>query len=399
MHVPRDAVVQRGGIDDQSQSQAQRVEAIGRLAGGIAHDFNNLLGVIGGYTDLLLRELDVTNPSRARALQIRRAADKAAALTGQLLAFSRKQVLRPKLLNVGAVVADLEEMLRRLIGEDIEVVVISHDGLGLVRADPSQLEQVIMNLAVNARDAMPWGGTLTIETANMDLDRSYAARHHGARAGRHVMLAISDTGVGMDAATLARVFEPFFTTKEMGRGTGLGLATVYGIVKQSEGSIWAYSEPGQGTTFKVYLPRADDAAVEAPAAGASAGAPVGTERVLVVEDEEALRSLVVEMLTCQGYEVVAATSPLAALDAAMSGASFDLMVTDLVMPGMSGRELADRVTAGCAGMKVLFMSGYTDDVVTRRGLMEERMAFLQKPFGLEELARKVREVLDSRPRP
>jgi two-component system, cell cycle sensor histidine kinase and response regulator CckA len=394
MPVPGVGISEREGSDDQAR-QSQKVEAIGRLAGGIAHDFNNLLGVIGGYADLLLRELDEAHPSRPRAVQIRRAADKAAALTRQLLAFSRKQVLQPKVLDVGAVVAGLEEMLRRLIGEDIEVVVVNQDGLGHVRADPGQLEQVLMNLAANARDAMPWGGTLTIETANVDLDRLYAAQHRGVRPGPYVMLAISDTGTGMDAATLERVFEPFFTTKELGRGTGLGLATVYGIVKQSEGYIWAYSEPGQGATFKIYLPRAGEPARDAPAAAPALDVPCGSERVLVVEDEEALRSLVVEMLTCQGYEVGPAVSPARALDAAAGDVPFDLLVTDLVMPGMSGRELAGRITADCPGLRVLFMSGYTDDVVMRRGLIEARMAFLQKPFSLEALARRVREVLDS----
>jgi two-component system cell cycle sensor histidine kinase/response regulator CckA len=381
---------------DEQIRQAQKAEAIGRLAGGIAHDFNNLLGVIGGYADLVLRELGAEDPRRHRVVQIRRAADRAAALTRQLLAFSRKQVLQPRVLDVGVVVSDLEEMLRRLIGEDIQVVVIKEPGLGHVRADPSQLEQVLLNLAANARDAMPSGGTLTIETANVDLGPVYVALHPGARPGRYVMLAISDTGVGMDAATLSRVFEPFFTTKELGRGTGLGLATVYGIVKQSEGCIWAYSEPGRGTTFKVYLPRADASLDDEPLQPPAGPSPVGTETVLVVEDEEALRSLIAEMLTCQGYQVVEAASPRAALEAAERGESpFDLVVTDLIMPGMSGRELGERLTALFPGLGVLYISGYTDDVVMRRGLLDPRMNFLQKPFTLDDLAQKVREALDS----
>jgi nitrogen-specific signal transduction histidine kinase/CheY-like chemotaxis protein len=383
-----------GPIEEQLR-QARKAEAIGRLAGGIAHDFNNLLGVIGGYADLLLRELPRGAASHGKAAQIRRAADKAAALTAQLLAFSREQVLQPRVLDVGAVVADLEEMIRRLIGEDIEVIVIGEEGLGLVRADPSQLEQVVMNLAVNARDAMPKGGTLTIETANVELDEAYACAHSGARAGGYVMLAVSDTGVGMDAATLSRVFEPFFTTKELGRGTGLGLATVYGIVKQSGGCIWAYSEPGQGTSFKVYLPRTDARLDEHRLRGPEGAPPEGTERILVVEDQGALRELVAQMLACLGYEVVAVASPAAALEAAESGGPpFDLLLTDLVMPGMNGRDLAGRLLARQANLGVLFISGYTDDVAMRQGLIGP-LAFLQKPFTLASLGRKVRQVLDS----
>jgi two-component system, cell cycle sensor histidine kinase and response regulator CckA len=394
MLMPAGNVANRARVEEEMR-QTRKAEALGRLAGGIAHDFNNLLGVIGGYADLMLREMGSEDRSRPRVVQIRRAADRAGALTAQLLAFSRRQVLQPRVLHLGAVVSEMEDMLRRLIGEDIAVALVSRPDLGHVRADRGQLEQVVMNLAVNARDAMPEGGTLTVETANVELDAAYVSHHPGARPGRYVLLAISDTGVGMCAETLARIFEPYFTTKEMGRGTGLGLATVYGIVKQSEGCIWAYSEPGLGTTFKVYLPRTDGA-VDEPLPPPEQSAPGGTEAVLIVEDDEALRGVIGEMLTQQGYRVVEAASPRAALDAAQAAAApFDLLVTDLVMPGMSGGELAARLSARWPGLAVLVISGYTDEVVVRRGLLEPCISFLQKPFTFDVLAQKVREALGS----
>jgi len=380
----------------QQLLQVQKMEAIGRLAGGVAHDFNNLLTVLGGRSRLLLDRLRRDDPLRRDIELIQETADRAATLTQQLLAFSRKQVLAPKVLDLNAVVVNMDTMLRRLIGEDIDLVTVPGPALGRVKADPGQIEQVIMNLAINARDAMPRGGQLTIETANVELDEAYARRHVAVRPGPHVMLAVSDTGPGMDAETQARVFEPFFTTKEPGKGTGLGLATVYGIVKQSGGNIWVYSEPGRGTTFKIYLPRVEEAAEPVEPAKALAGPPRGLETVLVVEDDEALRELAREILQSHGYTVLEARHGGEALPIGERHAGpIHLLVTDVVMPWMSGRELARRLMPAHPEMKVLYVSGYTENAVVHNGVLDPDTAFLQKPFTPDALARKVREVLDA----
>jgi len=376
--------------------QAQKMEAVGQLAGGVAHDFNNVLTAIAGYAELLREDLPSEDARRGDAEEIIRATERAAALTRQLLAFSRRQVLAPRVLDLNTVVASVDNMLRRLIAADVELRTALAPELGAVRADPGQLEQVIMNLVVNARDAMPRGGKLTIETANAELDESYALEHPAVMAGPYVMLAVSDSGVGMDAVTQARIFEPFFTTKEKGKGTGLGLATVYGIVKQSGGNIWLYSEPGRGTTFKIYLPRVDQP-IELPApTPAARETPRGTETVLLVEDDEAVRALARKMLAAHGYTVLAAPSGANALELAASHAGpIHLLVTDVVLPGISGRELAARFESVRPGLKVLYTSGYTDEAVVHHGVLDAGIAFLQKPFTSGALARKVRETLDS----
>jgi PAS domain S-box-containing protein len=374
--------------------QLQKMEGIGRLAGGIAHDFNNVLGVILGYGDRLLRRLP--EDERKEIREVMKAAEHAATLTRQLLSFSRKQVLEPRILDPNVVVQEIEGMLRRIIGEDIHLVTALRQRGGAIKADPGQLHQVIMNLAINARDAMPNGGTLTIETADTELDESYAAEHIEVCPGPYVMLAVNDTGIGMDRETQSRIFEPFFTTKEAGKGTGLGLATVYGIVKQSGGHLWVYSELGHGTTFKVYLPRVANAAEAAQAPTASNPLPKGTETILLVEDDESLRDLAREILEEQGYAVLKASTGKMALELAEEHAGpIHLVMTDLVMPGMSGRELAERVMRRRLESRVLFMSGYTDDALERQGILEGNAAFVGKPFTLDGLLRKVREVLDS----
>jgi signal transduction histidine kinase/CheY-like chemotaxis protein len=376
-------------------AQAQKMEAIGQLAGGVAHDFNNLLTVISGRSHLALAQLPAEHALRRHIDLIRTTADRAAALTRQLLAFSRKQVLEPKVLDLNAVVAGLAPMLPRLVGENLEFTALAAPGLGRVKADPSQLEQVILNLAVNARDAMPQGGRLTIETGNVELDDAYARRHQGATPGRFVMLAVSDTGHGMDAATQARIFEPFFTTKEPGKGTGLGLATVFGIVKQSGGSIWVYSEPGHGTTFKVYLPRVDDA-TDHPAPAAE-GSPLAraSETILLVEDDDEVRALACETLEGNGYAVIPAASAAEALRVVGARQQpIHLLVTDVVLPQVSGRGLADLLAPDHRDLRVLYISGYTDDAIVRHGVLEAGTAFLQKPFTPHTLLSKVRKVLD-----
>ena len=373
--------------------QSQKMEAVGRLAGGIAHDFNNLLGVILGYGDLLLRRIQ-DESLRTRLEQMVKAGERAAVLTRQLLVFSRKQVLEPRVLDLGFLVREMEKLLRRLIGEDIDLSVITADGLGRVRADLGQLEQVLMNLAVNARDAMPSGGRLTIETANVELDESYAAEHPGVRRGRYVVLAVSDTGKGMPPEVQKHIFEPFFTTKEPDKGTGLGLATAYGIVKQSGGNIEVYSEPGHGTSFKIYLPRADEEA-EPLVAAPKVPPPRGTETVLLVEDEQALRELARQILEEHGYTVLEARSGLPALEQAKAHAGpIHLVLTDVVMPGMGGRELAEQLSAVRPDLKVLFMSGYTEQAIVGHGVLPEGAVFIQKPFGPDPLLARVREALD-----
>jgi two-component system cell cycle sensor histidine kinase/response regulator CckA len=391
--IQRD-VTERKQLEEQFR-QAQKMEAIGRLAGGIAHDYNNVLTIVTGYGQLLLEELPEKSPLRLQVAEVLKAAERATGLTRQLLAFGRRQVLAPRVLNLNDVVANLESMLRRLIGEDIELVTTPGRKLGRVKADPGQIEQVILNLAVNARDAMPQGGKLTIETSNTRLDEHYANLHGPVQPGSYVMFAVSDTGCGMDAETQAHIFEPFFTTKEKGKGTGLGLATVYGIVKQSGGYIWAYSEVGRGTTFKIYLPRIHEpveAAEGAPVESASAG---GSETILVVEDDSAVRSLVRSVLESRGYSLLLAHNGEEALELCRQHEGpIHLLLTDVVMPGMSGRELAERLTPIHREMGVLYMSGYTDDAIVHHGVLDAGMAYLQKPFSPETLAGKVRSVLD-----
>ncbi len=376
--------------------QAQKMEVVGRLAGGVAHDFNNLLTIILGYGELLRGRLAGDSGNREDLEQVLRAGERAAALTRQLLAFSRQQLMQPRILDLNTVVTEMDKMLRRLIGEDVELVTALAPRLGSVKADPGQVEQVILNLAVNARDAMPQGGRLTIETANVELDDEYARRHATVRPGPHVMIAVSDTGHGMDAQTQAHLFEPFFTTKERGKGTGLGLSTVYGIVKQSGGSIWVYSEPGHGATFKVYFPRVD-APADALVRDAQPSETLrGTETILLVEDSDALRSLVERVLGDAGYAVRVSRDGTEALQIIEKHAgTIHLVLTDLVMPGMSGRELAAHVARRRPGTKVLYMSGYTSEGITGLGTTGIGDAFLQKPFTSAALAAKVREVLDT----
>jgi PAS domain S-box-containing protein len=388
-------VTARSRLEDQLR-QAQKMEAVGQLAGGIAHDFNNLLTIINGYSQLLLDRMDSADTCRGFADEVKRAGERAAALTRQLLAFSRRQVLAPQILDLNTVVTGVEKMLKRLIGEDIQLLTALDVRLGPVRADPGQIEQVILNLAVNARDAMPKGGKLTLETANVELDSEYVETHPLATSGPHVMLAVSDNGCGMDRHTLSHIFEPFFTTKEPGKGTGLGLATVYGIVKQSGGNIWAYSEPGKGTTFKIYLPRVQEAVTAAAPAEGRTASPRGSETILVVEDDPAVRPLVRGVLLSRGYSVLEASRGDEALSVSESHRGpIKLLVTDIVMPGMNGRDLAEQLLLRHPETRVLYMSGYTNDAIVHHGVLAEGAAFLQKPFTPDALARKVREVLDA----
>jgi PAS domain S-box-containing protein len=389
-------ITERNQLEQQLR-QAQKMEAVGRLAGGIAHDFNNLLTAIFGYADLLAEDLPPDSPALADVSEIRTAATRASALTRQLLAFSRQQVLQPVVLNVIDVVGDLENMLQRVLGEDVELEARCAADLGNIRADQGQLEQVILNLAVNARDAMPTGGKLTIETANVDLDEHYAQTHRPVVPGRYVMIAVSDTGVGMDAATQARIFEPFFTTKEPGKGTGLGLATAYGIVKQSGGYIWVYSEPGRGATFKIYLPRVD-APTDRVAAPPELGTVAGTETVLLAEDDALLLPLARDVLKRLGYTVLEARTPADAVAVAKSHMGvIHLLISDVIMPGESGLQLARRLLETRPGLRVLFISGYSDEAIVRHGVLDPGTAFLQKPFTPAALGRKVRELLDAPP--
>jgi PAS domain S-box-containing protein len=375
--------------------QSQKLEAIGRLAGGIAHDFNNLLSVILGYGDILLGDLKPGDPIRADVEAIRRSGQQAAALTRQLLAFSRQQVLSPRVLDLNEVVRSLEKMLRRLLGEDIELVARTTRESALIRADAGQLDQVVMNLAINARDAMPDGGKLTIETKNVILDEAYAKDHLGVTPGPHVMLAVSDTGVGMDRETQVRMFEPFFTTKEKGKGTGLGLSTVFGIVQQSGGNIWVYSEAGAGTAFKIFLPKAAEAEVSPPDPAPPATLR-GAETILLVEDQDEVRQVAHEILRRYGYHVLQARNAGEALLMCERHArTIHLLLTDVVMPQMSGRELAERLQPLRPDMRVLFMSGYTEDAILQHGILDSGIAYLQKPLVPEGLARRVREVLDA----
>jgi len=377
--------------------QAQKMEGIGRLAGGVAHDFNNILTAILGHVDLCLLRHG-TDPELAHRLdQIKKGAERAADLTRQLLAFSRRQILQPEVLDLNMVLEDMDRMIRPIIGEDISVETYYEKDLWSVLADRGQMQQVIMNLVVNARDAMPEGGKLTLETANIYLDREYAERHDvRLEPGPYVMLAVSDTGLGMDEDTRKRVFEPFFTTKETGKGTGLGLSTAYGIVKQSGGYIWVYSEPGEGTTFKIYLPRTEEAPQAAKAQRLESERLTGSETVLVVEDEKAVLNMVKEILTRSGYRVLEAREPQEALEHLRSYPDvIDLMITDVVMPGMNGKTLSQEAASLRPSVKTLFMSGYTNNAVAHRGILDPDVHFLQKPFRANELLQKVREVLEN----
>ena len=402
MGIVRDISERRRADEEKAKlveqlRQSQKIEAIGRLAGGIAHDFNNLLTAIAGYGEVALSQLPPGTPARESVEEIQRAAERAAGLTRQLLAFSRKQVLQPKVINLNAVVAGLEGMLARVLGEDVELVTALAPELEPTRADPGQIEQVIMNLAINARDAMPQGGVLTIATANVELDELFVRRHAGARAGRYAMLAVSDTGMGMEPETLERVFEPFFTTKPQGQGTGLGLSTVYGIVKQTGGQIWARSEPGHGTSFEVYLPRALEPASIADNGRKPVGRGLpGSETVLLVEDEEIVRKLVREMLETAGYHVLDAGDGSEAIALAdRHEGTIDVLMTDVVMPGLSGQELARRLADRRRGVRVLFTSGYTEDAIANHGVLSPGTAFLEKPFNAAQLGQKLRELIDA----
>lgn len=388
-------VTDRKQLEEQFR-QAQKMEAVGRLAGGIAHDFNNLLMVIQGYADLLIERLHASDPLRKNVEQIQTASQRATSLTRQLLAFSRKQMLAPKVLNIQAVIADMETILRRLIGEDIVLEAVTVPSLGHVKADRSQIEQVVMNLAINARDAMPSGGRLTIEAQNVEIGSDVPQQPTVVAPGKYVMLAVTDNGCGMNEETRAHIFEPFFTTKEKGKGTGLGLATVYGIVKQSGGYIWVYSEPGIGTTFKIYLPRIDEEEARSGADGdADLSALVrGSEVVLLVEDEKGVRELTREYLETSGYSVVEASDGYSALELARAhDGPIHALITDVVMPGLSGRELSEQMAKLRPGIKVLYMSGYTDQSAFRNGILHKGAELLQKPFGMSTLASKLKEIL------
>jgi PAS domain S-box-containing protein len=380
---------------EQRLRQVVKMEAVGRLAGGVAHDFNNLLTIILGFADMALTKLPAEQPARPLVQEMKKAGERAALLTSQLLAFSRQQVLTPVVLDLNSCVSDMQKMLRRLIGEDVELATVLQPELGRVKADPGQVQQVIMNLAVNARDAMPKGGKLTLQTANVTLDGTYARLRPEIKPSSYVMLAVSDNGVGMDEETKIRLFEPFFTSKEQGKGTGLGLAMVYGIVKQSGGYIYVYSELGLGTTFKIYLPRTDDAYSPEQTSTNRLTSPFGKETVLVVEDEAGVRALVCQVLRTCGYTVLEAgrgTEAVRVWDEYRG--PIHLLVTDVVMPEMGGPELANRLNRLRPDLKVLYLSGYTDDAVVRHGVLKAEADFLQKPFSPVRLARKVREVLD-----
>jgi len=376
--------------------QSQKMEAIGRLAGGIAHDFNNLLGVVLGHTEILEEAAGQDKRLQRSVEAIQSATQRAAALTTQLLAFSRKQMVEPRILDLNVAVREIEKLLRRVIGEDIELIIRVQPSASTILIDPGQIDQILMNLVVNARDAMPIGGKLILETSSLTLDDSYVGQHLGAAAGPFVLLSISDTGFGMDQETLSHIYEPFFTTKEIGKGTGLGLSTVYGIVKQCGGYIMAYSEPGRGTTFKVYFPRVSGVPQAPRASARRADLPGGNETILLVEDETALRELTRGLLEAAGYTVLEAANVEDAIHLAENAhRKIDLLLTDVVMPGMDGHELSRRLTSSCALLKVLYMSGYTDDVIVQRGVLNGGTTLLQKPFGRAGLLGKVRQVLDS----
>lgn len=380
---------------EEQLRQSQKMEAIGRLAAGVAHDFNNLLTVINISGEIILKTLPKSNPVYKRIEQIRNAGDQAASLTGQLLAFSRQQVLEPKILDFNHIIDNLEVMLRRLIGEDIELVTMKTDDLGHIEADPGQMEQIIMNLAVNARDAMPDGGTLSIETSNVELDPHYSKTHFGIKPGRYVMVTISDTGFGMDKSVQSRIFEPFYTTKEEGKGSGLGLSTVFGIVKQSNGSIWVYSEPDKGTVFKIYLPIIDEKITTDQLITSGKSSLNGDETILLVEDKDDVREITAFTLRMFGYTILEAGNGNKAVKVFKNYKKrIHLLISDVIMPGMGGHKVAETIQDINPGIKVLYMSGYTDDTVVRQGIIHKEVAFIQKPFTPDSLGRKVRQVLD-----
>lgn len=380
---------------EEQLRQAQKLEAVGQLAGGLAHDFSNLLTVIIGYSDLLLKQSRSGPPAYA-AEEIKKAAERASSLTRQLLSFSRRQVMQPKILEVNTLVSDMGKMFQRLIGEDIELVINSAPEAALIHADPGQIEQVLMNLMVNARDAMPSGGKLTIDTANVEIEHIDSEKYIGIRPGSYTLLTVSDNGVGMDAETKEHIFEPFFTTKELGKGTGLGLSTVYGIVKQSGGNICVYSEPGAGATFKIYFPAIEEEAVMHKAVDEPAVAFGGAETLLLVEDDDQVREMTAIFLREYGYEVLVAATGNQALEICeQEGRGIELVITDVVMPQMNGRELITHLRQLLPEVKVLYMSGYADDAILRRGLLNEKFAFIQKPFTADALAQKIREVMNA----
>jgi two-component system, cell cycle sensor histidine kinase and response regulator CckA len=393
--VERKRTEQELRISEEQLRQSQKMESIGTLAGGIAHDFNNLMTAVNGYSELALRSLEADNPVRSKIEEIKKAGERAAALTSQLLAFSRKQILQPKVLDLNSVITAMGKMLTRVIGEDFDLKIELDASLDQVEADPGQVEQILLNLAVNARDAMLDGGYLTIKTENVHFDRKFSKRRSVVEPGHYVMLSVSDNGCGMDAETQTHIFEPFFTTKEIGKGTGLGLSTVYGIVKQSGGSIWVYSEVGKGTIFKIYLPRVDNVVETEESADKSRSAPRGSETILLVEDEEMVRDLSKEILEEYGYAVITAPNGKEGLRICKEfEGNIDLMITDVVMPQMSGRQLAESIGALRPDTRVLYMSGYTDQAIVRHGVLAEGVCFIQKPFSPDSLAVKAREVLD-----
>jgi len=373
---------------------AQKMEAVGRLAGGVAHDFNNMLTVIAGYNRMILDELGAMDPLRGYAEEILKAADRAGAITNQLLTFSRRQIAKPRVIQVNMVIAQTDKMMRRLIGEDVHLNLQLRADVGNIKADPGHIEQALVNLVVNARDAMPQGGQLTVETANAHLDENYVRTHLGVKPGDFVMVAVSDTGQGMDAETRRRIFEPFFTTKEKGRGTGLGLATVYGTVKQAGGDIWVYSEPGHGSTFKLYFPRVAEPLSQSENDGETPAGSTTGETILLVEDEQAVRELTARLLLNMGYTVLTAETGEEALKVSRNhNGHLALLVTDVVMPGISGRQLADALLLERPELKVLFLSGYTENTVVHHGVLDSGVDFLPKPFSREVLGNKLREIL------
>jgi two-component system cell cycle sensor histidine kinase/response regulator CckA len=387
-------VTERQLLEEQLR-QSQKMEAVGKLAAGVAHDFNNLLTVMQGYSELIVHRNSSMEVVRGQVGEIHKAAIRAGRLTRQLLAFTRQEVVQPKVLDLNGVVTDMHKMLKRLIGADVEFSFLPGTGLGRVKADPGQIEQIVMNLVVNARDAMPKGGKLIVETGNAEMDVSHALSRPGLRPGPYVLLAVTDTGMGMDAETRSRIFEPFFTTKDPGKGTGLGLATVYGIVKQCEGDVQVYSEPGQGATFKIYIPRVQDAAETGRSSTASEGLPEGSETVLLVDNERPVAAMVRATLESLGYTVIEAHNGPEALEAAgRHPGPIHLVMTDMVMPQMNGPEFAARFAGSHPGVPILYMSGYAEKAIIHQGLMDPNASFLAKPFGPATLAHRVREVLD-----